>query len=75
MSCEAIEMREYAVRALCYGLKVSTTELNLDFAAVTKIIKSKEQQSFALCLALLDASTGKFDNVNELCPTDDSLVI
>jgi hypothetical protein len=28
-----------------------------------------------VCMAILDASTGKFINVNDLTPEDDSLVI
>ena len=69
------EVREYAFKVICLLLsKDPASKAKFCFETITDLLKT-QAQSMSMCTTILDASTGKYINVNDLCPTDDALVI
>ena len=70
-----VEVREYSFKLCCLLLSKSEEfRTNLDYSTVEDLLITTDQ-SMSLCMIILDCSIGKYINVNDLTPEDDSNVI
>jgi hypothetical protein len=55
-------------------LVLSKAKVSLDYDLVSDLLLLHEQ-SMNICTIIIDAACQKFENVNDVAPTDDALVI
>jgi|LauGreDrversion4_2_1035121.scaffolds.fasta_scaffold17899_3 hypothetical protein len=72
LQSKGVEIREYAFKIIT--LLLSKAQITLDYELVSDLLQLQEQ-SMNLCMIVIDAACQKFENVNDVAPTDDALVI
>ena len=72
LQSKTVEIREYAFKIIT--LVLSKSKVRLDYELVSDLLLLHEQ-SMNICMIIIDAACQKFENVNDVAPSDDALVI